>query len=341
MTQSEKWRTVTRWTATLAPFGALIGLVPGYFLGDETAGAMVAGALVGLLIAGGMVAFDTSWGVGLISRRWREAPFLVVLVTRSLSYLMIIIIGIGLPLLTVAGVSLSELVDTGFLVSVAISFVLALVMNFIGQVNRLLGRGVLVGLIVGRYHRPREEIRIFLLIDLRGSTQAAEHLGNMRYHAFLKQFITDVTIAAMRHGAEVHRYVGDEIIFTWTEHKGLANAACIRTVLEMADALEEAETRYQTEFGLSPSFWAGLHLGPVVTGEIGSFKHEIVYLGDTLNTAARIEQECRRLQRTFLASSEVVGRLQLPARTIAEPMGPIDLRGVAGTTELFAIARTD
>jgi adenylate cyclase len=42
----------------------------------------------------------------------------------------------------------------------------------------------------------------------------------------------------------------------------------------------------------------------VVTGEIGYFKHEIAYLGNTVNTPARIEEACRELQRPFLASAD-------------------------------------
>ena len=57
------------------------------------------------------------------------------------------------------------------------------------------------------------------------------------------------------------------------------------------------------------------------------------------SAASRIEQECRRLQRPFLASADVVGALQLPPDAVAEPMGPIELRGVGATTELFAISR--
>ena len=50
---------------------------------------------------------------------------------------------------------------------------------------------------------------------------------------------------------------------------------------------EAAAAAYETDFGVVPSFWAGLHLGPVVTGEIGTIKHEIAFLGDTLNAASR------------------------------------------------------
>ncbi len=340
MTRAEKWRTVIRVVAAMAPLGALVGLVPGYFLSDGDTRSIVAGGLIGLFVAAGMVAFSVSWAVGLISRRWQEAPFLVVLVTRSLAWLVIIVVGISVPLLTVAQVPLSDLVDPSFVISVVVSFVVALLINFVAQVNRLLGRGVLVRLVLGRYHRPREEVRIFLLIDLRGSTQVAERLGNLRYHGFLKRFISDVTASAMRYGGEVHRYVGDEVILTWKERKGVEDAACVQSVFAMADTFEEASAQYTADFGVVPSFWAGLHLGPVVTGEIGTVKHEIAYLGDTLNTSARIEQTCRDFQRPFLASADVIEALKLPADVEAESLGPIELRGIGSSVELLAITRT-
>ena len=323
----------------VAPLGALTGLIPGYVLGDGTTRSIVTGALIGLLIAAGMVAFDVGWAVGLIPRGWREAPFLVVLITRSLAWLAIIVTTIAVPLLTVGGEAWSELVDTQLVWSIVISFVAALLVNFIAQVNRLLGRGVLVGLLLGRYHRPRQEVRIFLFVDLRSSTQIAAKLGNLRYHAFLKRFVADISTSAMRHGAEIHRFVGDEVVLTWTERKGLENAACVQSVFAMADALDRSSGEYLAQFGVVPSFWAGLHMGPVVTGEVGTVKHEIVYLGDTPNTTARIEQACRDFERTFLASGDVVEAVTIPDGIAVESLGPIELRGVGTSVELFALDR--
>ncbi|HET9417186.1 MAG TPA: hypothetical protein VFP30_06550, partial [Candidatus Limnocylindria bacterium] len=214
MTETEKWRTLARVLAVTVPIGALIGLGLGWLIGGAGV-SMLAGAVIGLLIAAGIVTFNVSWTVGLIPLGWREAPFLVVLTTRSLVWLTVIVVGVSLPLLTIAGVSVSDLVDPGFVISIAASFGAALLVNFVGQVNGLLGRGVLVGLVLGRYHRPREEVRVFLLVDLRESTQIAEQLGNLRYHAFLSRFISDVSASAARHRGEVHRYVGDEVILTW------------------------------------------------------------------------------------------------------------------------------
>ena len=59
---------------------------------------------------------------------------------------------------------------------------------------------------------------------------------------------------------------------------------------------------------------AGLHCGPVVTGEMGSVKREIVFLGDTVNTAARIKELCRETGDRVLASADLIDRLELPSR---------------------------
>ena len=339
MTESEKWRILAQVLVVTVPLGTLVGIGLGWLIGGDSAESMTAGALIGLLVTAGIVAFDVSWAIGLIPRGWREAPFLVVLLTRSLIWLAIIVVGISLPLLTVAGESFEELVDQTFVVSVSVSFVAVLLFNFMAQVNRLLGRRVLVRLILGRYHRPREEVRVFLLIDIRGSAQIAEQLGNLRYHAFLRRFISDVTASVIRHRGEVHRYVGDEVILTWTAEEGLSDARCVRTVFAISDTLETARTGYEAEFGVAPSFWAGLHLGPVVAGEIGTVKHEIAFVGDTLNAAARIEQACKELQREFLASDDVVSALDLPDDIAAESLGRTELRGIHDSLELFALTR--
>jgi adenylate cyclase len=338
VTEAEKWRSLARILAVTIPVGTLIGFGLGWLSGGAGA-SMAAGAIIGLLITAGIVTFNVSWTVGLIPRRWREAPFLVVLVTRSLVWLVVIVAGVSLPLLTVAGLSTAELVDQQFVISVAASFVAALLVNFVGQVNALLGRGVLVGLILGRYHRPREEVRVFLLIDLRGSTQIAERLGNLRYHGFLSRFIGDVTASIARYRGEVHRYVGDEVILTWTAKEGLDDARCVRAVFAVSDTLEAETATYEADFGVAPSFWAGLHLGPVVTGAIGTIKHEIAFLGDTLNAAARIQQLSKDLNRQFLASAAVVSALDLPTDITGESLGRIELRGVEDAVELFALTR--
>ena len=57
----------------------------------------------------------------------------------------------------------------------------------------MLGQGVLRNFISGTYHRPHEEDRIFLFIDVIGSTGIAESIGAIKFHALLDQFFYDLT----------------------------------------------------------------------------------------------------------------------------------------------------
>ena len=97
MTRSEQWRIVVVLAGGLAPLAALVGLVPGYFLGDGSLPSTLVGGAIGLLIGVGMLSFQVSWGVGLISRDLREEPFLVALLVNSVTWLAIIFVG-GRPL---------------------------------------------------------------------------------------------------------------------------------------------------------------------------------------------------------------------------------------------------
>jgi len=339
MNRTEQWRAVLLFTGALAPVAAIVGIIPGYFLGDGSAMSMLTGALIGLLIGTGMVGFQVSWGVGLIARRLREAPFLVVLAVKTFAWLAIIVVGLAIPLFAVARAPLSEVIAPSFAYSILISLAVAAGINFVTQINLLMGRGVLLHLVLGRYHRPREEDRVFLFVDLRDSTQIAERLGNLRYHALLRRFIADLTPPIMRSGGEVHRYIGDQVIVTWSQRAGLKNAACVRCYFAMVDALAREHDSYVSEFGVAPAFWAGLHQGQVVTGEIGTAKHEIVFLGDTMNTTARIEQACRDYNRPCIASADLINAVTLPADIAAENLGQIDLRGIAAPLQLYALSR--
>jgi adenylate cyclase len=64
-----------------------------------------------------------------------------------------------------------------------------------------------------------------------------------------------------------------------------------------------------------------------VAGECGDTKLSIVYLGDTLNAAARLEELAKAMNWACLISGDLLRRLQLPAGLAADPLGPVALRG--------------
>jgi adenylate cyclase len=205
------------------------------------------------------------------------------------------------------------------------------------NMRRLLGPRVLGSLMVGRYAVPREEDRIFLFVDLVQSTQIAERIGPTAFLAPLDRFVSDLGEPILATGGEIYRYVGDEVIVTWPLERGVRDAACVRCLVAMRKRLAERAGTYQRDFGVSPPFRAALHAGRVVAGEMGDAKREIVFLGDAVNTTARIEQACREVGSCAMISDDLLRHLALPLGVTAEPLGPVALKGKADALMLFAL----
>jgi len=105
------------------------------------------------------------------------------------------------------------------------------------------------------------------------------------------------------------------------------------------DRLVRLAPEYVGEFGVAVNIRAGMHCGPVVTGEMGSVKKEIVFLGDTVNTTARIQEMCRQTGERVLASADVVDRLELPPGVAKRSLGGLRLRGKENDVALYALTR--
>jgi len=72
---------------------------------------------------------------------------------------------------------------------------------------------------------------------------------------------------------------------------------------------------------------------------MGSVKREIVFLGDTVNTAARIQEFCGRTGDRVLASATLVDLLELPAGITKRPLGDLRLRGKESQIVLYALEK--
>ena len=222
---------------------------------------------------------------------------------------------------------------------VIFSVVLSLGFNLLFGVNDLLGQGVLFDFVAGRYRRPRVEDRVLLFIDMESSTVIAERLGEAGFLDFLNRFVADVTEPIVAHRGAIHKYVGDEIIVTWPLAVGLRDGHCVRACFDALEELDKRANGYIRDFGHRANFRAALHCGPVVIGELGTIKMEIAFLGDTMNTAARLQQACRDTGQRVLASAALVNRLAaMPPGVARRSIGRLRLRGKENEIELYALA---
>ncbi|HEY1780200.1 MAG TPA: adenylate/guanylate cyclase domain-containing protein [Roseiarcus sp.] len=295
--------------------------------------SLARGALTGGLIAGVLTTFDAFVVNGPMGAPLRRAPFAAHVAVKTLIYLAVIVFGLKLgdSLFPAPGENGIERGDVLFSLAAAFVFV------FILDVNSLLGQNVLINFITGRYYAPRLESRIFLLIDMEGSTGLAERLGPLAFHRLVNRFIDDLTQPIVAARGEIHRYIGDELIATWKLEEGVAGGRCVAACFAAIDQLARRADTYRRDFGAAIAVRAGLHCGPVVTGEMGSVKREIVFLGDTVNTAARIQELCRETGDRVLASAELIDRLELPPGIAKRPLGDLRLRGKGADLALYAL----
>ena len=306
----------------MAPDGVLTGIV--------------AGAVIGVVLSTLGVLTLGPWSEA--ARRW---PISVVFLMRTLIYGLAFLIVPNLTSALLHG-SLEPFrhptrVVTGM--TLALSFGFGFAINVALTVTRLLGPRTVASFITGRYHRPRVERTIVLFIDLIGSTKLAETLGDARFHSFLNQVFWDITDPVLEAGGEIYRYVGDEVIITWPAHPDAASNA-IACIFAIEDALSARRDAYLQRYGAAPKFRAALHAGPLVVGEMGDVKREIVLLGDTMNTAARIENACRTTGHDYMASRPALPRPEaMPPGVSAESLGPMELRGKETVVDLFALTR--
>ena len=309
--------------------------VVGAFLG----GALYAGARYGSPVSGGLAgAFCAASFISLelfVLRRnsggfIRPLPFLAYFALRSVLYVGVIVFVI---------IVVNEAAGAGFAGVRAVDLIVAL-MATVGvilllSVNDLLGPGVLFAFAAGRYHNPRIEERALLFIDMRASTAIAERLGELRYLSLLNRFVGDVSFAVAEAGGGIHKYVGDEVIATWRLSPGANPPACVSAAFAALDRIAAQGPAYEREFGVVPDFRAALHCGPVAVGELGSLRKEIALIGDTMNTAARIQEACRETDNRVLASAALIERIAaLPPGVIRRKLGELPMRGRERPLEL-------
>lgn len=317
------------------PFSVALRLGHGYGL---TPGSFALG--FGLGFAVGLAEFF------LLGNWLKDRPFSVHLAGKSLAL-------VGVLYLTGAALNLLDVVVEGVswqayfrfvlradtLVGMTEALVVVAVLLFFVHLDRLLGPGVLLGLVSGRYHRPRREARIFMFLDLKGSTRLADAMDAERYFSFLHRCFCAMSEAILETGAEIYQYVGDEVVLTWTMRSGTEESNCIRVFFLVEDRLRAEREQFVRDYGVAPEFKAGVHAGEVVTAQIGELKSEIVHSGAVLNTCARIQSVCNQFGEKLLVSADLVRRLELGPQYAVVALGPVPLRGKSESVEICALRR--
>lgn len=223
-----------------------------------------------------------------------------------------------------------------------VAFIYAIITNFtivlFIYINTMLGGTNLQKMITGKFYTPKVDEYVFMFLDLRGSTTIAEKLGHIKYSRLIQDCFYDIAVVH-DYGAEIYQYVGDEAVLVWKARKGYDYLNCVKAFYGFKDRLKERTTYYLDNYNVLPEFKAGLNIGLITITEVGEFKREIAYHGDTINTAARIQGECNRLNSELLLSEKLINLIKLEPWLTSGLKGKIQLKGKSEVVPIYAVNR--
>ena len=329
-----------RYFTAIIVAGTISGIVFSISQGRTSPLSMIEGAAYGVQICaaiGGLELFVLNGG---LRTRLANLSFTANLIVRSAIYAAIIML--------VQAVQIGDIIFgrppgtslQGFWSGFLYSAVISVVMNLGFSIANIIGPRALLNFITGRYHSPVEENRFVLFVDIAGSTGLAERLGGIGIHRFLDRTFRLLTLAVVDYRGEVHDYVGDEIIVTWREDEGGVECRPLQCFAAMRAALVAAAGQFEQEFGAAPKIRGSLHFGPVIIGEIGDVKRAIVFNGDVMNTAARLEELSRNVDGGFIASRAAMARFKSAPPFAMRDLGRLPIRGRADGIDVVGIAES-
>jgi class 3 adenylate cyclase len=198
-----------------------------------------------------------------------------------------------------------------------------------GRITRLFGRYVsdqVVEDLIASGQPPRlggvRQTLTVLFSDIRNFTVISEHLAAEEVVEMLNRYFGEVCPIILEEGGTIDKFIGDAVMVQFGAPVAYADHAdrALRTALRIQETARKFAGWMRERFpgrGL-PDFavGVGVHTGPVVIGNIGSERRtEYTAIGDTVNSASRIEGATKDMHCVVLASAETLAACQSPVVT--------------------------
>ena len=141
---------------------------------------------------------------------------------------------------------------------------------------------------------PQRRVVTTLFADVKGFTAMSEKVEPEDVREVMNRCFGLLSQVVDEHGGLVDKYVGDCLMALFgaktSEEDDAARA--VAAALKMQAVLAAFASELESARGLRVSMRIGINTGMAVTGEVGSLqKSDFTVMGDSVNTASRIEHE--------------------------------------------------
>lgn len=177
-----------------------------------------------------------------------------------------------------------------------------------------------------------------LFVDIRGFTPMSENLRPEQVVDILNEYLSLTTHSIFQNGGTLDKFIGDATMAVFNAPFDLDDyiyrAVC--TARDIAAGSSELEKKLMERFGRSVSFGIGVNCGEAVVGNIGcEYRMDYTAIGDTVNTAARLESNAKPGQ--ILISEAVYEAVK--DRVEVTEVGEIPLKGKSNGVFVYQVDR--
>ncbi len=175
-----------------------------------------------------------------------------------------------------------------------------------------------------------------LFVDIRGFTPMSEGLAPEQVVEILNEYLALTTSSIFKNNGTLDKFIGDATMAVFNAPFDLDDyvyrAVC--TARDIAAGSADLEKKLMDRFGRTVSFGIGVNCGDAVVGNIGcDFRMDYTAIGDTVNTAARLEANAKRGQ--ILISEAVYEAVK--DRVRVTEVGVIPLKGKSNEVFVYQV----
>ena len=178
-----------------------------------------------------------------------------------------------------------------------------------------------------------------LFVDIRGFTSISEAAPPGEVVQILNEFLDLVASCIHRHGGTLDKFIGDAAMAIWNAPYDTKDytLAAVNAAIDMQREAAPLEKKLFDKYGRSVRFGIGINTGEAIIGNIGaSFRMDYTAIGDTVNTAARLESNANPGQ--ILISRAVVDMLGDSGIELNN-LGMLKVKGKNEEVEVFEVSK--
>lgn len=184
-----------------------------------------------------------------------------------------------------------------------------------------------------------EKKKLFVLFsDLEGFTKMSHEMSPEMVAKVLNRYLDVLSKVVLDHGGVIDKFVGDAVVAFWgapieRPDDGNRAAKCGYALWQAGEAFRDEVSAMLPDLPRIGKTRVGLHWGEAVVGNFGGQRRiQYTALGDSMNTAARLEAANKSLQSSVMASREFADRSGIDWW---RAMGRVQLRGRATPIDLM------